>query len=63
MLAAFEECQEGGCDCPTYEYDKVSTLSVESDTIAVRMMPKPGQRFNETEIDACLQHTVAKTQA
>lgn len=62
LLAAFQECQEGRCDCPTDEYEKVSTLSVESegnDAITVRLVAKSGQRFDESEIDACLQHTVA----
>ena len=65
LLTAFRECQQGRCDCPTDEYEKVSTLDVESeegDTITLRLVPKPGQRFDESEIDACLQHTVAKTQ-
>jgi hypothetical protein len=65
LLAAFQECQEGLCACPTDEYEKVSTLSVESegsDAITLRLVPKPGQRFDESEIDTCLQHTVAKTQ-
>jgi hypothetical protein len=65
VLAAFQECQEGRCDCPTDEYEKVSTLNVESegsDAITLRLVPKSGQRFDESEIDACLQHTVAKTQ-
>lgn len=64
LLEAFQECQEGRCDCPTDEYEKVSTLSVESegnDAITVRLVAKPGERFDESEIDACLQHTVAKT--
>ena len=60
LLAEFQECQEGRCDCHTDEYDKVSTLSVDtegSDGITLRLVPKPGQRFDESEIDACLQHT------
>ena len=62
---AFQECQEGRCDCPTDEYDKVSTLTVENegnDAITVRLVAKSGERFDESEIDAFLQHTVAKTQ-
>lgn len=65
LLTAFQGCQEGRCDCPTDEYDKVSTISVEregSDDITLRLVPKPGQVFNESEIDSCLEHTVAKTQ-
>ncbi len=55
LLTAFRECQQGRCDCPTDEYEKVSTLDVESeegDTITLRLVPKPGQRFDESEIDA-----------
>lgn len=65
LLAAFQECREGRCDCPTNEYEKVSQLSVESepdDAITLRLVAKSGERFDESEIDACLQHTVAKTQ-
>ncbi len=65
LLAEFRDCQAGRCDCPTDEYDKVSSLSVESegnDRITMRLIPKPGERFDESEIDACLQHTMAKTQ-
>lgn len=65
LLAEFRECQEGRCDCPTDEYEKVSTFSVEnrgSDIITLRIVPKPGQSLDESEIDACLQHGVAKTE-
>ena len=65
LLAAFQECQEGRCDCPTDEYEKVATLSVESegnDSITMRLVAKSGERFDESESDACLQHTIAKTQ-
>jgi len=65
LLSAFRDCQEGRCDCPTDEYQKIASLSVEreaNDAIAVRLVPKPGQRLDESEIDTCLQHTVAKTQ-
>lgn len=65
LLAELQNCQEGRCDCPTNEYDKVESLSVETDggdDITMRLVPKPGQRFDESEIDTCLQHTVAKTE-
>ncbi len=65
LLAEIRECQEGRCDCPTDEYDKVESLSVESDgadDITMRLVPKPGQRFDASEIDVCLQHTVVRTE-
>ena len=64
LLAAFQECSDGRCDCPTDEYRKVAEFNVdteEDDAITLRLVPKPGERFDESEIDACLQHTVAKT--
>lgn len=63
LLAAFQDCQEGRCGCPTDEYEKVSTFSVEqdgADAIRVRLTPRPGERFDESEIEACLEHTVAE---
>lgn len=65
LLAEIQDCREGRCDCPTDEYDKVESLSVENDgadDITMRLVPKPGQWFDESEIDACLQHTLAKTE-
>jgi hypothetical protein len=50
-------------DCPTGAYQKVASLSVDreaNDAIAVRLVPQPGQRFDEFEIEARLPHTVAK---
>ncbi len=61
LLAAFEDCQHGQCDCPTDEYEKVSALSVNAEAahvITLHLVPKPGMRFDEAEIDACLLHTV-----
>lgn len=34
----------------------------EPDSITVRLDSKPGQTFDESEIDACLQHTVRKAE-
>jgi len=62
LLGAFQECQEGRCDCPTDEYSKVSTMAVEAgdDQIRLRLEAKPGDRFDTSEIAGCLEHTVAK---
>lgn len=65
LLAEFQDCRQGRCDCPTDEYQKVSSLSIESDdgdSVTMRLTPKPGERLDEAEIDTCLQHTVAKFQ-
>lgn len=64
LVAAFEECEQGRCDCPTDEYRKVAAFSVEAEgdeVITLRLTPRTGTRFDESEIDSCLRHTVAKT--
>lgn len=65
LLAAFQDCQDGRCDCPTDEYDKVSALTIESepgDAVEMKLISKPGEHFDESEIEACLRHRVAKVE-
>ena len=63
LLAAFGECQEGQCTCPTDEYRKVEAMEVmaTSDRIDIRLKPKPGAQFDPAEITACLDYTIDKT--
>ncbi len=60
LLEAFSECQEGRCSCPTDEYRKVASMEVhsEADRIQISLTAKPGDRFDEAQIDVCLDHTV-----
>ena len=60
LLAAFGECQEGRCSCPTNEYEKVETMEVQptEDRIAIKLQAKPGTTFDAAEIAACLDYTV-----
>ena len=62
LLEAFRECQEGRCTCPTAEYRKVASMEIhtDEDRIAIRLSSKPGQRLDTSEIDTCLDHTIAK---
>ncbi len=64
LLAAFGECQEGRCSCPTNEYEKVAAMEVEpaEDTIAIRLQAKPGTSLDAAEIAACLDYTVGKSE-
>ena len=64
LLAAFGECQEGRCSCPTDEYQKVESMAVEpaEDRIGIRLLSKPGVTLDVAEIAACLDYTVAKSQ-
>lgn len=62
MLAAFGECAEGRCSCPTDEYEKVETMDVEpsADTIAIHLHAKPGVTLDASEIGRCLDYTVER---
>ena len=65
LLTAFAECQAGRCSCPTDEYRKLDTMSVEHDGDAVhmRLEPRQGERFALSEIEACLEHTTEGRQS
>ncbi len=62
LLRAFSECQAGQCSCPTDEYQKLAAMEVEQghDAIRLTLDPKPGEKFDATEIAACLDYTTAK---
>ncbi len=62
LLAAFGECQEGQCSCPTTEYEKVEAMEIQptDDRIAIKLQAKPGTTFDAAEIAACLDYTVGK---
>lgn len=62
MLEALGECQAGQCSCPTNEYDKLASMEVEQgeDVIRLRLEPKPGEKFDISEIAACLDYTTTK---
>jgi len=59
LLAAFKECQEGKCSCPSQEYEKVKSLSVEQskEGITLSVKAKAGQQIDIAEIEKCLEHT------
>jgi hypothetical protein len=63
LLAAFDECRQGNCSCPTDEYQKVATMDVSASSVAIniRLEAKPGNVFDTTELAACLEHTIEKT--
>ena len=63
LLAAFGECQQGQCSCPTDEYQKVEAMEVtqSDDAISIRLQAEPGTEFDTREIAACLDYTVTKT--
>jgi len=61
-LQTFGECREGQCSCPTDEYKKVEWMNVEEsgDAIKLRLEAKDGEKFDTSEIAACLDYTTKK---
>jgi hypothetical protein len=57
LMEAFGDCQAGRCSCPTNESIQVEQVG---DVIRLRLEPKPGEKFNTSEIAACLDYTTAK---
>ena len=62
LLAAFRECQEGRCTCPTDEYRKVDSVGAtrSGDDISLSITAKAGRQIDVSEIERCLAHTRAK---
>ena len=62
LMEAFGECQAGQCSCPTNEYDKLASMEVEQgeDLIRLRLEPKPGEKFDASQIAACIDYTTTK---
>ena len=62
LLEAFDECRGGRCTCPTDQYDKLASMQVEHGdrAITLKLEPKPGARFDTTELQTCLEHTIGK---
>ncbi len=62
LLTAFDECQQGRCSCPTDEYEKVASMEVRAvdDRIDIQLTSKPGTRFDDAGIAACLDHTIER---
>ena len=62
LVAAFQECQEGRCSCPTNEYEKLESLTIEQDEdkINLRLKAKKSQGFDSAEIEKCLKFTERK---
>jgi hypothetical protein len=59
LLAEFQACCEGRCSCPTDEYQKLERLEIDAaaEKISLRLRAKPGQAFDEAEIEKCLDQT------
>ena len=62
LMEAFQECQEGRCTCPTNEYSKLESLTIEQADckINLRLKAKDSQDFDSAEIEKCLNYTESK---
>lgn len=59
LLAAFQECQEGRCSCPTEEYKKLESFEVAHDdqNIHLHLKSRHGVKIDRSEIEKCLDYT------
>ena len=62
LLAAFAQCQQGQCSCPSDEYQKVESMDVSSGEgeILIQLRPKEGTSFDISQLTACLDYTVGQ---
>ncbi|MDD2699763.1 MAG: hypothetical protein PHH36_00865 [Sideroxydans sp.] len=62
LLAAFRECQEGRCSCPTEEYKKLDTLEISQSEagLALHLKARDGEVFDSAEIEKCLNYTAGR---
>jgi hypothetical protein len=60
LMEALQECSEGRCNCPTPEYEKLSSMQVEErgGSVNIELKPKPGQKLEPDDIEKCVQHTI-----
>jgi len=59
VLEALQECQEGRCSCPTDEYEKLESLSIEEteEGVELHLKSKQGNQLNKEEVERCLDYT------
>lgn len=64
LLAAFQECQEGRCSCPTDEYKKLDSLEIEhtDENIRLHLKSKPGTSIDKSELEKCLEYTAKRVE-
>lgn len=67
LLAAFGECRDGRCSCPTTEYEKVEAMELDvqpsDDAMAITLQAKPGTQFDTDQVAACLDYTLEQAGA
>jgi hypothetical protein len=58
LLRAVSMCEQGCCNCPSYEYRKLQAFDVESDgeRVEIRMSAKAGSHFDSDQIQRCMAY-------
>jgi len=62
LLENFARCQQGKCNCPTSEYEKLDSMTVEQDgdQIKLSLKSKAGTKIKEEEVKKCIDFTIDK---
>ena len=62
LLTELNNCQQGKCSCPTEEYKKLESLTIENyeNKISLILKPKADQILDINEINKCLNYTSNK---
>ena len=62
VLAAFNQCQQGKCSCPTTTYEQVADVQVTpvADGVSLTVTARPGETLDVGDIERCLAHTEAE---
>jgi hypothetical protein len=60
VLENFQLCQQGRCGCPTTEYEKLESLTIEpgEDNVSLHLSPRSGQALKQEQIERCLDFTI-----
>ena len=64
LIESFQDCQSGHCSCPTDQYERLESMTMESENgnITMLLRPRPGEHFDIEQIRACLDYTVAQAE-
>lgn len=64
LLKSVAMCEQGCCNCPSYEYRKLQAFDVESagERVEIRMSAKEGTHFNPEQIQRCMAYFASHCQ-
>jgi hypothetical protein len=64
LIESFQDCQSGRCSCPTDQYERLESMTIESENGNTTMLlrPRSGEHLDTEQIQACLDYTVAQAE-